>query len=1773
MANQWVRPFGLRRLGLCLVFLAVLGLVVTPVAVAQTPTPASQGHGPAEPPSQVETKPEGPQDTPAATRARTEADPPTTTFTVDAFQMDLFTGAATGEIPILVPPGAAGTAPNIALRYNSSVVDGLGPRDQGQGTGIGWTLDIGGFVLRDTKLTTSPGDDTFKLVFVGVGHDLVLVDGAQNIYHTKDETFLKLQYDAQADYWTLWTKDGTRHRFGFNTDSKAVALGQDLLTPVTYKYLLDEVVTPSGIGIRYAYTKQTATVASTGRSYDRAVYPDTITYSYHSGVLVGSTREVRFFRAPRSDWTDTSATTNVSFFERERLDTIEVRVGAGLVRKYVVGFDYSIDRDLTYTWEGGATGDLTLKSVTMYGADGVSVLPSLTFAYTDARLSSASNGIGGTVSYTYERVATVPLYNVCMGSTSDLGGGNTADGCGWGLVGHLLGSAVAGSVPVYAVYNQTYPGWTVSNSPGSTLLGHASTASLPGTITLFNRCTRAAWHPILRVWYCADWGPWYSPDGMTKPDGTAISVLLGYTYMAPVDRFRVTARATSDGRGGASSTTFGYTGLALSGDGREFRGHTQVRAVDPAGHYTDTWFKQDDALKGRPYQVEAQSSTGALFTRLVNSWSSTNPYPGVTFVALGRSDVYACDGGATCRQTAQSFEYDAFGNLARAYHWGDVAVTGDERDERTDWLVEQTTWLHRPSRTALLNAAGVILRERWLSYDGLAWGALGSRGLLAREESRLAGSLGTVGNPVVTNSYDSYGNRTSSTGPRACTTSATFDTSQTYPASLTTCLGHTTSFGYDARWGVKLSETDPNGQTTTYAYDTFGRPTMMVGPLDTASLHGSVSHFYLDLGSPSLQRILTYRTEQHGTANVRWSEEYFDGLGRVYLSRGEGPGGQIIQSETTIDARGLVAARSAPHFSTEAAVSTQFTYDPLGRQTRVLHPDATTATIAYGPGLLTLTDERGNVNRKFRDAYGQLTQVEEVNGTETYATTYAYDAAGALGRITNHLGHVTTMTYDALGRKVAMQDPNMGSWSYSYDLSGNMVSQTDAKNQTPTFTYDLQGRILTKRYPSGAEIRWAYDDPAVLYSKGRLTTMTDPETVTSFSYDPLGRVIQTSRLLDGTTYTMAQSYDALGRVTGRTFPDGETVTYTFNEAGWLSSVPGYMTSITYNARGQTTQIQYANGTTSTWTYHAQNFRVTNHSASGPGAVGLQNLSYTYDPVGNITQVTDALYTGSRTFTYDALNRLTSASGPFGPNFTTVSQSYRYDAIGNILEKAGVLYSYTDPLHPTAVTDRSDGKSYSYDANGNMVTGAGRVMTWDADNRLAAVTIQGGNSATFAYDYTGQRVRKTTSVGVTRFPFANYEIGADGVVIKRLGFAAKKSTGQVLFYHNDHLGGVNVISDATGARVQLIEYDPWGTVSREEGVAEPTVRFTGQRLDPETGLMYYVGRYYDQALARFISPDPFVPARFDPQSLNRYGYVLNNPANIVDPSGYFFDKILKSIRKWAKKNKTLSIIVGLTLQASPMPHMQIAGVYLLTQTNTGQNILTAEIIAGTIVATYYCGGCGVAVGALVGEAVGGYAAYSSGGNVLAGVVLGGAVGAATGYLGEYMVTAVPDGGWSINVGRWAVEGGGQGIAAGFAGGRGDIESILLASAISSTTSIVLNSAYYGMVEYNATPQPGSAAQPKGRLDMPVQGGNNFGVATTQPGSCFWCEGAPLSGAANRVPGMNATAGFHDALLVRVELVGVSQTGIAILNVPTMIPSAALTYGVLFPGVPAAEVVNR
>ena len=139
------------------------------------------------PPKDPDLETAEPTEASAAAAAAATAESTQSSASIEAFQPDLFTGAASAQIPLLVPAGTAAVTPNLVLRYNSRSVDDLDSDTQGQWTGLGWTLDTGGFIIRDSKGTIDKTDDSFTLVFGDESHKLVA--GSNGRYRTKDETF------------------------------------------------------------------------------------------------------------------------------------------------------------------------------------------------------------------------------------------------------------------------------------------------------------------------------------------------------------------------------------------------------------------------------------------------------------------------------------------------------------------------------------------------------------------------------------------------------------------------------------------------------------------------------------------------------------------------------------------------------------------------------------------------------------------------------------------------------------------------------------------------------------------------------------------------------------------------------------------------------------------------------------------------------------------------------------------------------------------------------------------------------------------------------------------------------------------------------------------------------------------------------------------------------------------------------------------------------------------------------------------------------------------------------------------------------------------------------------------------------------------------------------------------------------------------------------------------------------------------------------------------
>jgi RHS repeat-associated protein len=165
---------------------------------------------------------------------------------------------------------------------------------------------------------------------------------------------------------------------------------------------------------------------------------------------------------------------------------------------------------------------------------------------------------------------------------------------------------------------------------------------------------------------------------------------------------------------------------------------------------------------------------------------------------------------------------------------------------------------------------------------------------------------------------------------------------------------------------------------------------------------------------------------------------------------------------------------------------------------------------------------------------------------------------------------------------------------------------------------------------------------------------------------------------------------------------------------------------------------------------------------------------------------------------------------------------------------------------------------------------------------------------YTYDGQGALVKRTMADGSwTVYIGGIYEKHSDGTYVKyysALGrrIAMRDNAGVVHYILADHLGSSTVITNSTGAVVGTMKYYPYGAMRSTTGNMPTDKLFTGQQREPETvsalGLYNYGARFYSTLVGRFVSADPLVASPGDPQVLNRYSYVRNNPLIFVDPSG-------------------------------------------------------------------------------------------------------------------------------------------------------------------------------------------------------------------------------------------------------------------------------------------------
>ncbi|MFZ5574443.1 MAG: RHS repeat domain-containing protein [Pseudomonadota bacterium] len=280
---------------------------------------------------------------------------------------------------------------------------------------------------------------------------------------------------------------------------------------------------------------------------------------------------------------------------------------------------------------------------------------------------------------------------------------------------------------------------------------------------------------------------------------------------------------------------------------------------------------------------------------------------------------------------------------------------------------------------------------------------------------------------------------------------------------------------------------------------------------------------------------------------------------------------------------------------------------------------------------------------------------------------------------------------------------------------------------------------------------------------------------------------------------------------------------------------------------------------------------------------------TYDAAGNLASLWDINNT-QITYAYDATGRLTgaldTAAGSFG------SLAWLYDKNGNRQSETRNASTLPYVYSPPNWLFQKGSENRTKTASGNTASISGlATLTYDGYNRLATAQTA-AETTTYLYNALGQRMKKSNQHGLSTV----FQYGPDGellwekdangntkayVWLEGRPLARIDNDAQIYYYHVDHLGTPQAMTDAAGATVWKADYEPFGKAKvSPASTVENNLRLPGQYYDRETGLHYNYFRDYEPGTGRYIEADPIGLEG----GINLYLYANAAPTMFTDPLG-------------------------------------------------------------------------------------------------------------------------------------------------------------------------------------------------------------------------------------------------------------------------------------------------
>ncbi|HEY6186457.1 MAG TPA: RHS repeat-associated core domain-containing protein [Pyrinomonadaceae bacterium] len=479
---------------------------------------------------------------------------------------------------------------------------------------------------------------------------------------------------------------------------------------------------------------------------------------------------------------------------------------------------------------------------------------------------------------------------------------------------------------------------------------------------------------------------------------------------------------------------------------------------------------------------------------------------------------------------------------------------------------------------------------------------------------------------------------------------------------------------------------------------------------------------------------------------------------------------------------------------------------------------------------------------------------------------------------------------------------------------GTVEPLTYGESHPQSVSFNLRGKLYQRFDGAGLETHPAYDFKGNSLSQSRQLCVAY-ETEPDWS-------AQSPPALENDIFTTSIAYDALNRVTSLTTPDASEILPVYNESNLLASVSArlrgasaatvFVENIDYDAKGQRTRIEYGNQARTDYSYDPLTLRLTRLlSTRFNSAAALQDLRYTFDPIGNITEISDeaqpsvifdnVVVSASAQFTYDAIYRLIYADGREHIAQGGSSQVTHDDSPRKVVEKQNGLIEERIYL---------DGFEIFRQRNaGGLLLERETLHVTDDTRPIALVETKTHDGGAAIPDPA---------------PLSRFQLG-------------------------NHLGTACMELDEAAAIISYEEYYAYGSTSFHAApagleVSAKRYRYTGKERDEETALYYHNARYYAPWLGRWTSCDP--EGLVDGPNL--YRYARNNPVIYSDPGGTQptpEDKLqaslaaLDSIRGTDKSRHLSKIVPDILSVLEKHPNIPFEKAYWLVAQSRGEQSLS------------------------------------------------------------------------------------------------------------------------------------------------------------------------------------------------------------------------------------------